>query len=142
MNVRRASLARRIIPALLILAVAAGLALYYGPREKRRAEAVQRFVMSICHDVDEGREPAQLAASPSLIARRLAAEIQSLLDSFPGALDTLEVDVRSGESGQFPDGNATHHAVVRLGATPVLVIRLSLDEKNDLLTVVGFHDPS
>ena len=132
---------RRLIMPLVILAVAAGL-MVWGSRERGHGlDEVRDLVVRFLDDVAAGRDPSpRLGDTDPLILRRVIWALEAHATDL-ARRDAWEVVVRSGDVGEFGDGSATHHAVIRTGGVDRFGLRLVGPGDGQELLIVGYWVP-
>ncbi len=127
---------RRLIMPLVILAVAAGLAVWGTMQKGHRVDEVRHLVQRLIDDVAAGRDPSPgLGDTDPAILRLVIAT----LEAHPP--EAVEAVVRTGDVAAFGDGSATHHAVIRIDGVDRLGLRLVSPGDRQELLIVGYWVP-
>ena len=126
--------ARLIIFPLVILAAAALIWTWESNRTPADNTRVSRFMAVLCQEIAAGRDPTpSLDNTPRLIAETVTKILRpALTEGEP------EIAVIAGDAPDA-DGSATHRAVVRMGGSEVL--RLRLVQNGEQIMIIGIRRP-
>ena len=104
-------------------------------------DEVRDLVVRFLDDVAAGRDPSpRLGDTDPLILRRVIWALEAHATDL-ARRDAWEVVVRSGDVGEFGDGSATHHAVIRTGGVDRFGLRLVGPDDGQELLIVGYWVP-
>jgi hypothetical protein len=130
--------------ALVILAVAAGLAVWSAHRRSEQAGEVHRLVLDMCDDLAAGRDAtARLHGTDSWIAGPLLARLQAAVELAAGRARALTVVVAPGDTAEAGTAGpeATHTAVIRVDGREVLGLRVMHPGAGRDIAIIGFWSP-
>ncbi len=136
---------RRVFIPLVILAVAAAVWIITARQQKPQVEAVRQIVHRLCVDVAAGREQnnAVIQANRSLAGQVAVAELRELLADRSDVMDSVSIDVTSGDHPDFSNAplHATHTAMIGIGDSDALGLRvLHRDGAKDIV-ILGYWRP-
>ena len=113
----------------MVLAIIACVVVIFASRyERQRQRRLETFVRAVVADIAAVRDvSAKLNNTQPLIARRVVAQIRSMLAENPLAADVMAVDVVSGDPSSASTAaptSATHTAIVRIDTIELLRLGL------------------
>jgi hypothetical protein len=140
----RGTWARRVTMALVILAVAGGLAVWSSHRQAMQAEEIRRLVLDLCDDLAAGRDPSpRLQGSDVLITGPLVSRLRPVAELARGRAGALEVVVKPGDTPEAGTAGpaATHSAVIRVDGRELLGLRVVHPGSGRDIAIIGFWSP-
>lgn len=142
MPLRHSRHRRRVVVPLIILAAAAAVAVWGTRNESRRTDDVRQYVLAICQDIANQRDPtSRLGRLDPIVARPMVDSLRVALSELPPSLEGLEIHVRSGDDPEFGDGSATHTAMIRVRDRDTLGLRIIHQDQGGDLGIVGIWWP-
>ena len=142
MSLRHSRHRRRIVVPLIILAAAAAVAVWGTRNESRRTDDVRQYVLAICQDIANRRDPtSRLGRLDPIVAKPMVDFLRVALSELPPGLEGLEIHVRSGDDPEFGDGSATHTAMIRVRDRDTLALRIVHQDQGGDLGIVGIWWP-
>ncbi len=127
---------------LIILAAAAAVAVWGARTESRRTDDVRQYVLAICQDIANRRDPtSRLGRLDPIVAKPMVDFLRVALSELPPGLEGLEIHVRSGDDPEFGDGSATHTAMIRVKDRDTLGLRIVHQDQGGDLGIVGIWWP-
>ena len=142
MPLRHSRHRRRFVVPLIILAAAAVVAVWGARNESRRTDDVRQYVLAICQDIANRRDPtSRLGRLDPIVAKPMVDFLRVALCELPPGLEGLEIHVRSGDDPEFGDGSATHTAMIRVRDRDTLGLRIVHQDQGGDLGIVGIWWP-
>ena len=141
MSIRHSPHRRRFVVPLIVLAAAAGVAIWGTQNESRRTQDVRQYVLAICQDVANRTEITRLGRLDPIIAEQMVNFLRVALNDLGPTLEGLEIDVRSGDSPEFGNGSATHTAMIRVKSRDTLGLRIVHQDQGGDLGIIGLWWP-
>ncbi len=142
MPLRHSRHRRRVVVPLIILAAAAAVAVWGARNESRRTDDVRQYVLAICQDIANRRDPtSRLGRLDPIVAKPMVDFLRVALSELPPGLEGLEIHVRSGDDSEFGDGSATHTAMIRVRDRDTLGLRIVHQDQGGDLGIVGIWWP-
>jgi hypothetical protein len=126
----RSNWSRRIISTLIILAFAGGIAIWSTGQRQGAHDEVRQQVWVMCRRAIDGGTPPPTG---DFVARSALQRLHEVLDGV--AADQVRIDTTDGKPP------ATHDAVISVGDTPVLGLRVALDGDGGGLVIIGHWTP-
>ncbi len=142
MPLRHSRHRRRVVVPLIVLAAAAAVAVWGTRNESRRTDDVRQYVLAICQDIANRRDPtSRLGRLDPIVAKPMVDFLRVALSELPPGLEGLEIHVRSGDDPEFGDGSATHTAMIRVKDRDTLGLRIVHQDEGGDPGIVGIWWP-